>query len=109
MRGGPSRRSGRHLQASFRTPRCPCPPDCQQRFRPCALPYSTPFLLKVKNLCFAPMKRAILVGALAAAGVAVFACPSQAATDAPCQPTKALEAPCKQTPPCLPSEAPCHS
>jgi len=55
------------------------------------------------------MKRAILLGALAAAGVAVCASPSQAATEVPCQPTKALEAPCQQTPPCLPAEAPCPS
>ncbi|MEB3318662.1 MAG: hypothetical protein VKO39_11060 [Cyanobacteriota bacterium] len=57
------------------------------------------------------MKRAILLGALAAAGLAVFASPSQAATatNAPCQPTKAVDAPCLKTPPCAPAEAPCES
>ncbi|MFN9644034.1 MAG: hypothetical protein ACK6BG_02665 [Cyanobacteriota bacterium] len=57
------------------------------------------------------MKRAILLGALAAAGLAVCASPSRAATEAPCQPTKAaaVEAPCQKTPPCELAEAPCHS
>jgi hypothetical protein len=55
------------------------------------------------------MKRAILLGALAAVGVALTASPSQAASEAPCQPSKALEAPCLKTPPCEPAQAPCHS
>ena len=55
------------------------------------------------------MKRAILLGTLAAAGVAVFASPSRAASVEPCQPTAAVEAPCLRTPPCTPQEAPCHS
>jgi hypothetical protein len=60
------------------------------------------------------MTRAILLGVLAAAGVTVFASPSQAATDLSCQPTMAAaEAPCLKTPPCRPAEvpveAPCHS
>ncbi|MEB3260386.1 MAG: hypothetical protein VKP63_07155 [Cyanobacteriota bacterium] len=54
------------------------------------------------------MTRAILLGVLAAAGVTVFASPSQAATDLPCPPTvaAAVEAPCLKTPPCKPAEAP---
>ena len=55
------------------------------------------------------MKRAILLGALAAAGFAVCASPSRAASEEPCQPSRALEAPCHKTPPCAPAEAPCQS
>jgi hypothetical protein len=61
------------------------------------------------------MKRAILLGALAAAGAALIAAPSQAATatstvtEAPCHPTAAVEVPCVTTPPCTPAEAPCRS
>jgi hypothetical protein len=74
-----------------------------------ALP--APSLIRVNRVFCFSMKRAILLGALAAAGVVVFASPSQAATaaDAPCQPSKAVEAPCLKTPPCQPAEAPCQS
>ncbi|MEB3334543.1 MAG: hypothetical protein VKP70_06120 [Cyanobacteriota bacterium] len=55
------------------------------------------------------MKRAILLGVLAAAGVAVVASPSQAATVETCQPTVAAELPCQASvPPCVPAEAPCQ-
>jgi hypothetical protein len=53
------------------------------------------------------MSRSILLGVLAAAGLAVFASPSQAAPAVPCQPAvAAAEAPCLKTPPCAPAEAP---
>ncbi|MFN9548535.1 MAG: hypothetical protein ACK6AD_15980 [Cyanobacteriota bacterium] len=56
------------------------------------------------------MKRAILLGALAAAGLVLFASPARAASEEPCQPSiTAPQAPCLHTPPCLPAEAPCHS
>jgi len=54
------------------------------------------------------MKRAILLGALAAAGLAVFATPSRAASSEPCQPSMAAEPPCQPTPPCPRAEVPCH-
>jgi hypothetical protein len=54
------------------------------------------------------MKRVILFGALAAAGLALWATPSRAA-EVPCQPTQAGESPCQTTPPCAPLEAPCPS
>jgi hypothetical protein len=63
----------------------------------------------VGGVCFITMKRAILLGALAAAGVAVVASPSRAATVEPCQPSVAAEAPCRASvPPCVPAEAPCQ-
>lgn len=56
------------------------------------------------------MKRALLLGTLAAAGMAVFGSPSRAESIAPCQqPTMATEPPCQPTPPCTPAEAPCQS
>jgi hypothetical protein len=69
----------------------------------------TPGVIRVKAVSSVLMKRAILLGALAAAGVALLASPSRAATAAPCHPSTAEEAPCLKTPPCTPAEAPCQS
>jgi hypothetical protein len=68
-----------------------------------------PSVLRVMTVFWILMKRAILFSALAAAGVALSASPSRAATEAPCHPSTAEAAPCLKTPPCAPAEAPCHS
>jgi hypothetical protein len=55
------------------------------------------------------MKRTLLLSVLSAAGLALVASPSQAATEPPCSPSAAVEVPCVTTPPCAPAEAPCLS
>ena len=73
------------------------------------VPMRTRVLIRVGGICFVPMKRAIFLGLVAVAGLALGASPSRAAAVEPCHPSEAVEAPCLKTPPCLPPEAPCQS